>query len=257
MEDIRPIVNRKILGMRVDFSSYDDAVERVLRAAEKRQPFWLCPASVHTVIERHHNSMFREVMDSASLVTTDGVPLVWTLRILGIRRAQRVYGPTLTERVLECASNTEMSVGFYGSSQRVIETMAVRLKQRWPRLHIAYAHAPPYRRATPEEDLATVRNIQESGVRILFVGLGCPKQETWSYDHYRVLNIPILAVGAAFDFIAGVKPQAPKWMQSAGLEWLFRLLSEPRRLWRRYLLINPAFLFLLAAQLVGLRRFDR
>jgi N-acetylglucosaminyldiphosphoundecaprenol N-acetyl-beta-D-mannosaminyltransferase len=251
-----PALSRYILGMRVDFSSYEDAVERVLLAVENGQPFWLCPASMQTVMEAHRAPSFHAVMDTASLVTTDGMPLVWTLRLMGFRNASRVYGPMLTERTLEVAAVSGIPVGFYGSSPETLNKLQARLRERWPRLNIAYALSPPFRPLTPEEDGEIIERIQSSGARILFVSLGCPKQEIWVRNHFRILNIPILAVGAAFDFMAGVKPQAPAWMQSIGLEWFFRLLSEPRRLWRRYLLMNPVFAFLLVAQLTGLRRFD-
>jgi N-acetylglucosaminyldiphosphoundecaprenol N-acetyl-beta-D-mannosaminyltransferase len=194
-------------------------------------------------------------MDTANLVTTDGMPLVWALRLMGLKNASRVYGPTLTEKILETVAVSGVPVGFYGSSQESLDRLQARLRERWPRLNIAYAYSPPYRPLTPEEDSDVTASIQASGARILFVSLGCPKHELFAWNHYRKLNMPILAVGAAFDFLAGMKPQAPAWMQAIGLEWFFRLLSEPRRLWRRYLLMNPVFVFLFAAQLTGLRRF--
>ena len=147
-------------------------------------------------------------------------------------------------------------VGFYGSSSETLNKLLENCGKRWTRLNIAYAYSPPFRSPTPKEDRETIHSVQASGARILFVGLGCPKQEFWAHDHYRALGIPVLAVGAAFDFIAGVKPQAPAWMQRRGLEWLFRLLTEPRRLWRRYLVGNPYFVMLIAAQFIGLRRFE-
>jgi N-acetylglucosaminyldiphosphoundecaprenol N-acetyl-beta-D-mannosaminyltransferase len=174
---------------------------------------------------------------------------------MGLKNASRVYGPTLTEKILETVAVSGVPVGFYGSSQESLDKLQARLRERWPRLNIAYAYSPPYRPLTPEEDSEVTASIQASGARILFVSLGCPKHELFAWNHYRKLNMPILAVGAAFDFLAGMKPQAPAWMQAIGLEWFFRLLSEPRRLWRRYLLMNPVFVFLFAAQLTGLRRF--
>lgn len=251
-----PLVSRHILGMRVDFSSYEDAANRVLQAADNQQPFWLCPACVQTVVEAHRAPSFKAVMETASLVTTDGMPLVWALRMMGIQKASRVYGPTLMERILEKVAVSDVPVGFYGSAPEALEKLQVRLRERWPRLNIAYAYSPPFRPLTPQEDSEVTQQIKASGARIMFVSLGCPKHELWAWSHYRTLSIPILAVGAAFDFLAGVKPQAPSWMQSIGLEWFFRLLSEPRRLWRRYLLMNPVFVFLLVAQLTGLRRFE-
>lgn len=248
-------IQRRIVGMRVDASTYADATAQVIRAARERQAFWLCPACVQTVLEAHRSPSFRRVMDTASLVTTDGMPLVWSLSLLGVRNSQRVYGPTLTERILDVAAVSDIPVGFYGASQDTLDKLVKRCAERWPGLKVAYAYSPPYRPPTPEEDAETIRRIHESGARIVFVSLGCPKHELWAHDHYKILNMPVLAVGAAFDFIAGAKPQAPHWLQSMGLEWLFRLCTEPRRLWRRYLLGNPTFVMLLAAQLTGLRRF--
>jgi N-acetylglucosaminyldiphosphoundecaprenol N-acetyl-beta-D-mannosaminyltransferase len=195
-------------------------------------------------------------MATASLVTTDGMPLVWALRLLGVRSAQRVYGPTLTEKLLAVAAASSIPVGFYGSSPETVRNLVDRCETRWPGLRVVFACSPPYRPLTLDEDREIIRQVKASGARILFVSLGCPKHEIWAHDHARTLRIPILAVGAAFDFIAGVKPQAPAWMQSIGLEWFFRLATEPRRLWRRYLLGNPTFLLLLAAQLTGVRRFE-
>lgn len=245
---------RHILGMRVDASSYAHATECVITAARTSQPFWLCPASVPTVMEARRSSTFLRVMASADLVTPDGMPLVWTLRLTGVASSSRVYGPNLTIKVLEAAATSGLRVGFYGASQETIEKLVLTCKKRWPGLDVAYAHSPPFRQASLGEQAEAIQAIKASGVQILFVGLGCPKQEIWVHRHFQTLRMPVLAVGAAFDFIAGTKPQAPKWMQSSGLEWLFRLSTEPKRLWRRYLLGNPAFLLLLTAELLGLRK---
>ncbi len=243
--------------MRVDASSYSSATAQVIAAAQRQEAFWLCPAGVHTVIEAHRNPLMARAMETANLVTTDGMPLVWSLRWMGIRSQKRVYGPTLTERVLEAAAQQGIPVAFYGTSPETMHRLLGNCRARWPTLEIAYACSPPFRQLTPQEDLDALEGVRTSGAKILFVGLGCPKQERWAQDHYRPLSMPVLAVGAAFDFIAGTKQQAPEWMQGLGLEWLFRLISEPRRLWRRYLFGNPYFVLLLIAQMAGLRRFDR
>jgi N-acetylglucosaminyldiphosphoundecaprenol N-acetyl-beta-D-mannosaminyltransferase len=248
--------HRRIIGMRVDASTYADATARVIASAQKPEPFWLCPAGVHTVVEAHRNRLMGRAMDTASLVTTDGMPLVWSLKWLGVKGAERVYGPTLTERILDAAAARGIPVGFYGASPDTLRQLLENCRRRWPGLNIAYSFSPPFRPPSPQEDDEIIQRVRASGARILFVGLGCPKQELWAHDHYGKLGIPILAVGAAFDFIAGTKAQAPAWMQRHGLEWFFRLLAEPRRLWRRYLFGNSSFVLLLAAQLTGLRRFD-
>jgi len=175
--------------------------------------------------------------------------------LLGVRGATRVYGPDLTPIVLGAAEQAGVPVGFYGASPHVLAKLLAVVRRRFPRLQAPYAYAPPFRPVTPEEDEAIVRAIHDSGARILFVGLSTPKQEYWMAAHRGRVPAVMLGVGAAFDFLAGVKPQASRWMQGAGLEWLFRLITEPRRLWRRYLRHNPRFVAFFALQLLGLRRF--
>jgi N-acetylglucosaminyldiphosphoundecaprenol N-acetyl-beta-D-mannosaminyltransferase len=187
-------------------------------------------------------------VNGADLVTPDGMPMVWALRLFGVRAASRVYGPTLTLHVLERAAATGVPVGFYGATADVMARLCDACRRRFPALDIAYTCAPPFRPLTVEEDAAVVSEINTSRARVLFVGLGCPKQERWMALHKGSVQAPMLGVGAAFDFLAGVKPQAPRWMQEAGLEWLFRLSKEPRRLWRRYAYHNPRFVALLAGQ---------
>lgn len=247
--------HRRVVGMRVDASSYSDATDLVIRAAQQRDPFWLCPASVHTAIEAHRSLDFARTMETASLVTTDGMPLVWSMRMLGIHGQTRVYGPTLTQHILDAAAKRRIPVGFYGGSPETLRKLLQTCAERWPELQIAYSFSPPYRPPTPEEDTATIARIRDSGARILFIGLGCPAQERWAQRHHRTLQMPVLAVGAAFDFIAGTRRQSPPFLQRLGLEWFFRLCTEPKRLWKRYLLGNPTFVMLLLAQLTGLRRF--
>jgi N-acetylglucosaminyldiphosphoundecaprenol N-acetyl-beta-D-mannosaminyltransferase len=194
-------------------------------------------------------------MNAADLVTPDGMPLVWGLRLLGIRTAARVYGPDLTPHLLEAAAREGIPVGFYGATDAVLEKLLRAVGSRYPSLRVAYAWAPPFRALTREEDRAATTLINDSGARILFVGLSTPKQERWMAAHRGRVEAVMLGVGAAFDFLAGTKRQAPRWMMRAGLEWLFRLASEPRRLARRYLKHNPRFLILFLTQLCGWRKF--
>ena len=242
-----------LLGMRVDATSYPEAVHLVsgwVRAGESR---YVCCASVNNVMEAFDSGEFRTTTNTADLVTPDGMPLVWGLRLLGAREATRVYGPDLMVQVLETAARENMPVGFYGTSAPTMELLLAKVRQRFPSLRIAYAYSPPFRPLTAEEDARVTARINESGARILFVGLGAPKQERWMAAHRGSVRAVMLGVGAAFDFLAGIKPQAPGWMQRAGLEWLFRLLSEPLRLGPRYLRHNPRFLALFTLQLLGLR----
>jgi N-acetylglucosaminyldiphosphoundecaprenol N-acetyl-beta-D-mannosaminyltransferase len=193
-------------------------------------------------------------MNSADLVTPDGMPLVWGLRLLGARPATRVYGPDLTALVLEAAAHDDLPVGFYGASSPTLHRLTANLRERFPSLRIDYAFSPPFRALAPEEDGQVVQEINDSGARIVFVGLSTPKQERWMSEHRGRVRAVMLGVGAAFDFLAGTKPQAPRWMRTVGLEWLFRLLAEPRRLGPRYFRHNPRFVTFFTLQLLGLWR---
>jgi len=249
--------SRHILGQRVDYTTYDKAARQVLEMAHDGQGGYVCISTVHMVMEGHDDPDFRRIVNGADLVTPDGMPLVWGLKLLGIKEAERVYGPSLTPILCGEAARQGVPVGFYGGTDEVLEMMKANLTADYPSLDIAYAYSPPFRPLTEQEDEQVVRDIIASGARVLFVGIGCPKQERWMATHKDRLPMPLLGVGAAFDFIAGVKPQAPGWMQQAGLEWLFRLMTEPKRLWRRYLYHNPRFLFKLALQLAGLKKYNQ
>lgn len=246
-------LRRSILGMRVDATSYPDACRRVIHWAHRAESRYVCVATVNNVMESYDSAAFRRIMNAADLVTPDGMPLVWGLRLLGVPRATRVYGPDLTPLLLQAAEREGLPVGFHGAAPPVIHRLLEAVQRRFPSLRIGYACAPPFRPQTPEEDEETVRQIRRSGARILFVGLSTPKQERWMAAHRGRVPAVMLGVGAAFDFLAGVKPQAPRWMQSAGLEWLFRFASEPRRLWRRYLRHNPRFLAWFTLQVLASR----
>jgi N-acetylglucosaminyldiphosphoundecaprenol N-acetyl-beta-D-mannosaminyltransferase len=245
------VPSRRIVGMRVDATSYHHAVAETMRWGRLGESRYVCVATVNNVIEAYDQPAYREVMDGADLVTPDGMPLVWALRLLGVGGATRVYGPDLTPMLCERAAALGIPVGFYGSAPEVLEDLTVNLVRRYPELKIAYSYSPPFRPLTPDEDLQVIDSINRSGARILFVGLGAPKQEQWMAGMKGSVDAVMLGVGAAFDFLSGRKRQAPAVLQRLGLEWLFRLLNEPRRLWKRYLYRNPKFMVLFAAQLIG------
>ena len=249
----RPL-SRSILGVRVDSTTYADATGQILHWAQSAEPRYVCCAAVHSIMEAHDSDDFRRVMNCADLVTSDGMPLVWLLRLLGIRSAQRVYGPDLTRHVLRAAEQADLPVGFFGGSEAVLASLVRHVAADHPALRIVYAESPPFRPSTPDEDTRTVDAITNSRARIVFVGLSTPTQDLWMHAHRDKIPAVMLGVGAAFDFLAGAKPQAPKWMQSSGLEWLFRLATEPRRLWRRYLRHNPRFAVLAIGQLFRTRQ---
>jgi N-acetylglucosaminyldiphosphoundecaprenol N-acetyl-beta-D-mannosaminyltransferase len=228
-------------------------MERILMWACNGESRSVCLGVVASVMEALDSPRYRAALEAADLVTPDGMPLVWMLRRLGVRSASRVYGPDLTVAVLERAQAARIPVGFYGSTRTVLERLERNLRSRFPLLDIAFVESPPFRELTQEEDEATVRMIDVARVRILFVGLGGGKQDLWIAEHRGRVRAVMLGVGAAFDFLAGTKPQAPLWMQRSGLEWLFRLATEPRRLWRRYLHHNPRFVVLALAQILRAR----
>jgi len=243
--------HRFILGTRVDATSYADATARILEWARAGESRYVCVCGVHGVMEGHDSTDFQKISNAADLVTPDGMPLVWVLRRLGLKDQTRVYGPDLTLNVCRAAAEAGIPVGLYGGTQEVLDTLQKNYRARFPRLQVAYAYAPPFRPLTREEDEAVAQAINASGARILLVGLGCPKQEQWVAGHRGRVQAVMAAVGAAFDFHSGRVRQAPRWMQRCGLEWLYRLLMEPRRLWRRYFKNNPRFLWLVAWQLLA------
>lgn len=247
------IESRRILGVRVDATDYATAKDLVITWAEEGRPCYVCLGAVNNIMEARDSPAYRRVMEQAALVTSDGMPLVWLLRALGIRKATRVYGPSLTSAVLADAAHKAVPVGFYGGSERVLARLLSMARMRFPGLNIVFAESPPFRTLTTEEDERITGDIIASGARILFVGLGSPKQDRWMSSHRDRLSCVMLGVGAAFDFLSGTKPQAPAWMQRNGLEWVFRLATEPRRLWRRYLKQNPRFAVLAFAQLLRTR----
>jgi N-acetylglucosaminyldiphosphoundecaprenol N-acetyl-beta-D-mannosaminyltransferase len=249
------LTSRHVLGMRVDATSYEDASQRVLRWARERRSAYVCVATVHMTMETFDSAAFRQVVNGAELVTPDGRPLVWALRSLGVRGASQVRGTDLTTHVVERAARENVPIGLYGGTPELLEAFVRMLRKRYPGVRVVCQIAPPFRPLTPEEDEAVTREIVASGARILFVGIGCPKQERWMEAHKGRIPAVMLGVGAAFDFHTGRVRQAPHWMQVAGLEWMFRLLMEPRRLWRRYAKHNPRFVGLFLMQLLGLRRF--
>jgi N-acetylglucosaminyldiphosphoundecaprenol N-acetyl-beta-D-mannosaminyltransferase len=244
----------KLLAVRVDETTYREATATIRAWAERGESRYVCVANVHLVMEAHDDVRLRGVVNEADLVTPDGMPLVWILRLKGHALPDRVYGPTLMMHILRAAAENGISVGLYGSTPEVLERLAKRLAAQHPSLTLGFRESPPFHDLTPTEDAVVCGRIEASNIRLLFVGLGCPRQEKWMAAHKGRIQAVMVGVGAAFDFLAGTKRQAPRWMQSLGLEWLFRLATEPLRLWRRYLYNNPRFVALAAAELLGFWR---
>jgi N-acetylglucosaminyldiphosphoundecaprenol N-acetyl-beta-D-mannosaminyltransferase len=247
------ISSRVVLGTRIDRSSHAESAWAAIQWALGSESRYLCFVTVYNVMRARSQAGLQHAMNGADIVNADGVPVVWALRLLGVNDAERVYGPDFTHVLLGEAQRNRIPVGFLGSTPLVLSKLLAAVRQKWPDLQIAYECAPPFRPLTAAEDESQVHAINSSGARLLFVGLGCPKQELWMAAHKGKVNAVMLGVGAAFDFLSGEKPQAPRWMMASGLEWLFRLATEPRRLWKRYLKYNPQFVFLFAIQLLGSR----
>ncbi len=244
-----------VLGVGVSAVSMAQALDVIEGWIQTREPHYVCVTGVHGVIESQRDPALRQIHNAAGLVTPDGMPLVWLSRAQGFRSVERVYGPDLMLALCERSLSGGYRHFFYGGAEGVPELLAGALERRFPALQVAGCYSPPFRPLTPEEDAAVGQMIERSGADIVWVGLSTPKQERWMAARAGRLAAPVLiGVGAAFDFHAGLKKQAPRWMQRSGLEWLFRLISEPRRLGRRYLVNNPLFVFYVGLQALGLRR---
>jgi N-acetylglucosaminyldiphosphoundecaprenol N-acetyl-beta-D-mannosaminyltransferase len=245
-----------ILGIRVGAINMKQALDTIESWIARSQPHYVCVSSVHGVMESQRDKNLRRIHNAAGLVTPDGMPLVWLIRRQGFNHVERVYGPDLMLALCEHSVSKGYRHFFYGGVEGVPERLADSLRRRFPKLQIAGSYSPPFRPLTGEEDKQTVQMINETNPDIVWVGLSTPKQERWMADHVHRLTAPVLiGVGAAFDFHSGRKKQAPPWMQRNGLEWLFRLVNEPQRLWRRYLVNNPLFVLLVLRQMLGLKHY--
>ena len=246
------IARANILGIEISAINMETALRTIEAWILRRESHYVCVTGVHGVMESQRDEALRRIHNAAGLVTPDGMPLVWLSRLMGFRPVERVYGPDLILALCERSAEHGYRQFFYGGGPGIAEKLALRLQSRFPSLQVSGFYSPPFRPLTPEEDKAVIELINATNPHILWVGLSTPKQERWMAEHMGSLHTPVLiGVGAAFDFHAGIKRQAPRWMQRTGLEWFFRLLMEPRRLWRRYLINNPLFLWLVLLQLLG------
>ncbi|OBF32957.1 UDP-N-acetyl-D-mannosaminuronic acid transferase [Mycobacterium sp. ACS1612] len=239
----------------IDVVDYEAAVSRVVAAARDRRPFALTALAVHGVMTGVQDRAHAARLNSFDLATPDGQPVRWALNLLHRARLNdRVYGPTLTQLVLDRCSAEGLPVYLYGSTEATLERLEAALTEQLPTLKVVGSEPSKFRLARLGEPEEIAKRIRDTGARLVLVGLGCPRQEQFVYAMRPLVDAPLLAVGAAFDYHAGTLRRPPPLMQQYGLEWLWRLALEPRRLWRRYVLLNPAYLARLGAQLVHLRR---
>jgi N-acetylglucosaminyldiphosphoundecaprenol N-acetyl-beta-D-mannosaminyltransferase len=242
-----------ILHVKIKATSYAQAISQILEWVHGHESRSVYAANVHMLMEAHDHVDFMQIVNGADLVTPDGMPLVWVLRKKGVPQQQRVYGPTLMLEVLKKAEEENIPMGFLGDTEEVLQKLSQKMLEKFPDLQIAVQVSPPFKPLSIEEDKILCNEINSVGVKILFVALGCPKQERWIAVHKGKINAVMIGVGAAFAFHAGVVRQAPAWMQKMGLEWLFRLNQEPNRLWKRYLKNNPRFAILVTLELLSER----
>ncbi len=244
-----------ILGINIHAVDYEAAVSTVVKAAESGAPCSVSALAVHGVMTGHADDVHRRRLNALDLVVPDGQPVRWALNWLhGIKLDDRVYGPDLTLYLIEAAAERGIPIYFYGSTEETLAALKSNLLNKYPDLKIVGSRPSRFRKLTAPEKEEVVHEIKASGAKIVFVGLGCPRQEVWAYEYRDDLSIPLIAVGAAFDFHAGTLPQAPSWMQKRGLEWLYRLVQEPSRLWKRYLILNPAYLWNVSLQALSIRK---
>jgi len=246
-----------VLGVRINAVDYEAAVATISEAAQAGRPCAVSALAVHGVMCGVLDDVHRHRLNHLDLIVPDGQPVRWALNLLhGAGLRDRVYGPNLMLRVCEAAARLGLKIFLFGGTAEVLAKLREKLVAQFPELQIAGVRPSQFRRLTSPEKNQLVQEIRQSGAQITFVGIGCPRQEVWAYEFRDELSMPILAVGAAFNFHAGLLSQAPPLLQRLGLEWGYRLVHEPRRLWRRYVYLNPLYLGLLCCQMLRLRRFD-
>ncbi len=240
---------KNILSAEISCASTAEVLDHIVTLAKDRVSSYVCLANVHMVIEAYQDLSFREILSQSDIAAPDGKPLSLFMNRLYGTQQEQVAGPDLMIALFDRAEQENLSIFVYGSTPEVLEAMQEKLQKNHPTLRIAGMMSPPFRPLSTEEDEAITREIEGSGAHIVLVGLGCPKQERWMHAHRKQISAVMLGVGAAFPFYTGHLKRCPRWMRQLALEWLFRLLSEPRRLFKRYFYTNTLFLILILAQM--------
>lgn len=246
---ISNIPKKRVVSLFPNVCDHTSAIRKIVELV-KNGGGYVCFSTVHMVMESRDNPTYAAKVNAADLIVPDGMPMVWMQKLQGAKNAARVRANDLMILLCEYAANNNLSVGFYGGKQSVIDAILEKTRKTLPDLRVAYAYSPPFRPLTEAEDAAIVATINEKKPDLLFMGLGCPKQENWMAAHRKQISAVMLGVGASFDFYAGNVKESPAWLGKFGLEWLFRLTQEPKRLWRRYLILNPRFMWLALRQLL-------
>lgn len=248
-----PRKGQPILGAFIDAVSWEDALSHIAQWAAARESRYVCMCNVHSVVTTTQDIEFRIAVNNADMASPDGAPVAWAMRRLGHAAQERINGPDLMLKYLALAERLDQAVFLFGSTEKTLAQLRTRLEKKFPQLRIAGACSPPFRPLSRQEDEDIVSMINDSGAHVVFVGLGCPKQEKWMAEHRGRVNAVMIGVGAAFDYHSG----APLWWQQHGLEWLYRLGSDPRRLFKRYLVTNTLFILGIAKQVIASKRAQR
>ena len=245
-----PPAGTHVLDCYINACSWRGAINTIYRWGMAHESRYVCICNVHSLITAREDQKFRQVLNQADMATPDGMPVAWMMRKIGFPLQERINGPDLMWKYCALAEQRNESIFLYGNTPETLAALVARLHEAFPQLQIAGTCSPPFRAITEREDANIVAEINRSGARVVFVSLGCPKQELWMAAHKGRVNAVMIGVGAAFDYHAGTVRRAPLWMQQRGLEWLYRLCSEPRRLWKRYLVTNTQFVFGAISQLI-------
>ena len=249
------IRKKQLFSVSYSITDYDTASDVIIQKAKARESFGISALAVHGLIESVRNKSFRDSLDKIDMIVPDGQPIKWALNsFYKVGLKERVAGPILTKHVLAKANLSRLKVYLYGSKISTLKKMEDFFKEQYPYVEICGIHSDRFRDATPEEDAQDIQKINESGANLVLVGRGCPRQEKWVASHILKINAPMMAIGAAFDFFAGNIKYAPHWMQTSGLEWFYRLIQDPKKLWRRYLTTNIHFIYLFLLCKSGIRK---
>lgn len=250
-------LKKQLFNVPYSITDYNKASDIIIEKALSHASFGVTALAVHGLIESVKNKPFRNLINKLDMIVPDGQPVRWALNSFHkVNLRDRVAGPILTDHVLAKANDKSLGIYLYGSTSATLEKMKEVIREKYPQITISGTHADRFREATPEEDEADIKKINDSGAHIVLVGRGCPRQEKWVANHLGLIHAPMLAIGAAFDFIAGNIVLAPKWIQDSGFEWLYRLVQEPNKLWKRYLTTNTHFIYLFISCKMGIRKLN-
>lgn len=244
-------VRQNVIGSPINQITWSDAVNTLALWGEQHESRVVCICNAHSVVTAKQDQEFNQVLKHADMSTPDGAPVAWMIKKVSGQPQARINGPDLMLKYCEHAEKIGQSIYLYGGQESTLNILVDVLKSKYPNLKIAGYLSPPFRELNAEEKQKIIQDINASGAHTVWVGLGCPKQEKWMHEHKGKINAVMVGVGAAFDYHAGTIKRAPKWMQNSGLEWFHRLCSEPKRLWKRYLVTNTLFILYAAKQLMS------